>query len=368
MKTKPVSQQIFSKNDWLERVYRKSESESSKQVASTSLRMFEFFCQNEGVSEAQMIENYQVLFKDNDIRSICLALDKFVQFLNQDHPEIILNPLTNVTFKKKNPKTIRDYFGFVKSYLRLCHAVKISSEDIKDYVQFPKIRKEPRKPISLETIKLIMNHADPRQKALYSILLSSGMRIGEALALTKQNFHLNENPVMITIDADITKTKEGRETYISREGVEKLLPFLEEKSDNEKILSNYDDIKYSVAHECRLFRELCNRIGLTERYRNSNRYVVNLHRLRSFFHTKASLKHGVEYANALDGHGAYLKQYYGLPLEERAKKYKELEPSLLIESVMLESEKTKDNLIESLQEQMEKLQAKMTRLELLNKP
>ena len=366
MTNNPLSQQNFSKKDWLERVFRKSESENSLQVASTSVRMFELFCEFEVVSENKMIENYQSLFKDGDIRSICLSLDKFVQFLNQDHPEIILNPLTNVTFKKKHPKTIRDYFGFVKSYLRLCHAVKVSTEDIKDYVQFPKLRKEQRKPLSLETIKKIMNHADPRQKALYSVLVSSGMRIGEGLALTKRNLHQNENPTRITIDADDTKTKEGRETYISRESIERLRQFLEGKSDDEKLLSNYDDIKYSVAHECRLFRELCNRIGLTERYRNSNRHVVTLHRLRSFFHTKASLKHGVEYANALDGHGAYLKQYYGLTDEERAKLYKELEPSLLIESVMLESEKTKDNLIESLQGQMEKLQAKMTRIELLN--
>ena len=45
-----------------------------------------------------------------------------------------------------------------------------------------------------------------------------------------------------------------------------------------------------------------------------------------------------------------------------------LEPSLLIESYKLESEKTKDKIISNLQEEMQKLQDKMTRLELLNKP
>ena len=94
--------------------------------------------------------------------------------------------------------------------------------------------------------------------------------------------------------------------------------------------------------------------------------MVNLHCLRAYFHTKASQKHGSDYANALDGHGAYLKQYYREDPKERAKKYKELEPSLFIESVKMESEKTKDKIIESMQDQLDKLTAKMQRLELLN--
>ncbi len=63
----------------------------------------------------------------------------------------------------------------------------------------------------------------------------------------------------------------------------------------------------------------------------------------------------------------FLKQYYRDPPEIRAKKYKELEPSLLIESYKLEVDNTKDKLIDELQDKMQKLQDKMTRIELLNK-
>jgi len=52
------------------------------------------------------------------------------------------------------------------------------------------------------------------------------------------------------------------------------------------------------------------KLGILEKYPNSSRFVVTIHGFRAYFHTKASQKHGVEYANALDGHGAYLKQYY----------------------------------------------------------
>ena len=359
----------FTEQDWLNRMYRKSESKRTKDSAITSLSMFDLFCKYQNLTKEQVIEKYQELFNQNkpDIRSICLSLDKFIQFLDQEHEEIILNPKwAPSTFKRKSPGTIKVYFGFVKSYLRICHGIKITTEDIQDYVNFPKNRKEPRRPISIEVLKKIFNNASPERRALYYTLVSSGMRISEALSLTKKNFHFDENPVRITLEADNTKTKEGRETYITSEAYEKLKPILEGKTHNELVFTNYDNVDDAVVNEEQNFGYLRKTLGMTEKYPNSSRYVVNLHCLRAYFHTKASQKHGSDYANALDGHGAYLKQYYREDPQERAKKYKELESSLFIESIQIESEKTKDKIIENLQSQMEKLQAKMMRIELLN--
>ena len=363
-----MSLQIFSKDDWLDKMYRMSESARTRQVEASSLSMFQYFCDSEGLREPQMIERYQALAKEGDIRSICLSLDKFVQFLDKDHDEIILNKeIAPIIFKKKSPKTTRTYFGFVKSYLRICHAIRLSIDDIKDYVTFPRPRREPRKAISIKTLKLLFNKASPERRTLYYTLISSGMRIGEALALTKQNFHFDENPVRITLDAETTKTKEGRETYISSEAVDKIKPLIEGKKDDERIFTNFADIGKAVVHEDHVFADLRKKLKLEEKYKQSNRFVINIHSFRAYFHTKASQKHGLEYANALDGHGAYLKQYYRLTDEDRARKYKELEPDLLIESVKLETEKTKDKIIESLENKMIELQAKMERLELLNR-
>ena len=361
-----MSLQQFSEKDWLGKIYRKSESARTEACAKVSLRMFDAFCKHEGTSKEKMILEYQELVKEGDVRNICLSLDKFVQFLNLDHDEIKVNEKD--TFKKKNPKTIKTYFSFIKSYLRICHAVKISTEDIRDYVTFPKLMKVPRIAIPLKTLKLIFNNASPQRRALYYTLISSGMRLGEGLALTKKDFHLDENPIRITIPAEITKTREGRETYISSEAFEKLKPIFETKKDNEKIFTHLEELGKAVILEEHIFHLLREKLDLLEKYPNSNRYVVNIHSFRAYFHTKASQKHGSDYANALDGHGAYLKQYYRETPEERAKKYKQLEPSLFIESFKLETEKTKDRLISSLQEEMKKLQDKMIRLELLNTP
>lgn len=371
--------QTFTEEDWLDRLYRKSESQSTRNSGQTTLNMFELFCNYNNTSKTQMIKKYQELFNQTkpDIRSICLSIDKFINFLDKDHDDIILNSEYAPTpFKRKSPGTIKVYFVFLKSYLRICHGVRITSDDVKDYVTFPKKRKEQRKPISIETLKIIFNNASPERRALYYVLVSSGMRIGEALSLKKKNFHLDATPIRITLEAEDTKTKEARETYITSEAFDKVKPLLKIKGDNDYIFTNKDNVDDAVLIEEQYFgwlrRDLHKRLGekegegMLEKYNGSSRYVINIHAFRSYFHTKASQKHGSDYANALDGHGSYLKQYYREDPKERAKKYKELEPNLLIESLRPESDKTKDKIIEDLQNQMEMMRAAMVREGIMN--
>jgi len=71
-----------------------------------------------------------------------------------------------------------------------------------------------------------MTHASPERRALYYVLISSGMRIGEALTLTPRSFDFTSSPVRVTIKAEHTKTREGRDTFVSSEAVEKLRQLL----------------------------------------------------------------------------------------------------------------------------------------------
>ena len=377
MNVKTTMQQltVISDEDWIKKYYRKSHSEGTVHLARTSLNIFDQFCQNEiglnGTSRDTIIENYQELFNQTkpDIRSICLSLDKFVGFMGEDHEDILVyGNRNNVIFKAKTSKTIKIYFGFIKNYLRICHGIRLTTDDIKDYVQFPKHPKEPRRPISIDTLKLLFGKCDPERRALYYVLISSGMRISEGLSLKKSNFHIEERPIRVSLLADDTKTLEARETYISNEAWERVKPIFDRKNDNEYLfhVKKFPTILKALKNEEKYFINLRKRLGLTEKYHNSIRAVVNIHSFRAYFHTKASQKHGSDYANALDGHGAYLKQYYREDPKERANKYLTLEPSLIIESVKVEAEKTKDKIIENLESQMEELQNKMKRIELLN--
>lgn len=357
----------FSDEDWINKMYAKSRSERTRTVAKTSLKTFDLFCNHQGLSRDEVIKQYSRWFNPEyeegkiakpDIRSICLSLDKFVRFMEED-----VKLENEKISKKKSFKTLNLYFGFVKSYLRICHGIKLSGDDIRDYVTFPKQRKVQRIPITLKQLKAIMNNANSRQRALYYVLVSSGVRLGEALTLTKNNLHMDENPVRVTLDPDNTKTKQGRETYISSEAVEKIIPFLEKvQTDDEYIFMNSDNLAYNVSNEDRNFHYLREKLGFMEKYKNSVRYVTNIHSMRAYFHTKASQKHGVEYANSLDGHEGYLEQYYSLTPERRAEMYKELKPELLIESVKIESDTTKNKIMETMQGQMAKMQDEINRL------
>jgi len=393
--------EAYSQEDWLKDVFSSAESERSVKVAEASLKVFDFFCVNQKIAREQLILKYENWLRPDkvdgerpepDVRSICLSLSKFIQFMNVDHKDIIIGKTENspdgITFKKKSPKTIKLYFGFVKQYLRKCHNIKLNAEDIKDYVTFPKPRKDTRQPLKLEQMKQIMTNASPKREALYYVLVSSGMRLGEALSLSRKNFHFESNPVRIDIEAEFTKTKEARETYISSEAVEKLRQLLGEVFDHkpecdclkcsEQFFAYGENQATNVLYEDQYFGKLRIKIGkklgqkeakgkfagegFFKKYPNSCRFVVNIHSMRAYFITKASQKHGSDYGHALSGHGSYLKEYIRIPEEERAKLYLELESDLWIESVKSETDKINLLEVKTLKDSMKELQEEVERL------
>ncbi len=360
----------YSDEEWVERMFDKSNSYTTKGNAETSLRIFDHFAQKQigknGESKDILISQYQEMFEKTkpDIQGICISLDKFVRFMSKSHDDIAVG--NGSTFKAKAPKTMRNYFGFIKNYLRICHGIRLTNEDIQDFVQFPTQRKQLREPVSLKSLKMICSRASPTRRALYLILISSGMRLGEGLSLKKSNFHLDESPVRVTLRADDTKTKEERETYISSEALERLQPILDSKDDDEYLFHNSKRIDFAVRTEVREFGYLRRRLGLTKRYDSSVRFLVHIHTFRSYFITKASQKHGSDYSHALSGHGSYLKQYYREDPKERAEKYLALEPDLFIEWKQLETEKTKDKIMDTMKAQMDKMQTEIQRLSMFN--
>jgi len=392
----------FSEKDWLDEY----ENIRTRICAKTSLRIFDFFCENQGFTRDEMIRRYKNWFKppkdedgdkpDPDIQSICQSLSKFIKFMSQAHDDIIIstNPQRNnvTTFKKKTPKTTKMYFGFTKGYIRKCHGIRLTMDDIKDFVKIPKIMKEQRQPIILEQLKQIMGNTTPKRRALYYVLISSGMRLGEALTLTKRNFRFQERPVRVVLEAQNTKTYQSRETYVSSECVEKLKQIMGDvinhkedcaclECDKQFFQSNPNQtLDYNVRYEDHYFVSLRQKIGTKlgqrqsdqkrgfngegffKKYPNSVRYVVNIHSMRAYFITKASQKHSETYAHALAGHGSYLDVYLRIPNDEKRKKYLELEPNLLVESLNVEADLTKDKLMDSMQDHLTKMQEEIARL------
>jgi len=130
------------------------------------------------------------------------------------------------------PSTIHTRFSSLMGYFHY-RGIKMYKEDIKHNVSLPKIPKEEKHPIQLEEIRKIIGEANFKKKGLYLTLLSSGMRVGEAVQLKKRHFDLTTKRTMIKIPADYTKTKQGRTVFISKEATTAIKPLLRKIEDND---------------------------------------------------------------------------------------------------------------------------------------
>lgn len=302
-------QNTLTRQEWLDRTYRKSKSERALSLAKSALKSFDSFC-------AQKYDkNSEVLLaelRQNQGDKTYIFLNNYVSFMDN-----------------KSPKTTHIYFGLVKSFLRT-QGIKTDRDDIKEFVKLPTVMKIRRKPLTKQIIRKILDNSKEQRKALYLTLLSSGMRLGEALALRKKDFDFSKDPILITIPASYTKTRESRETFISSEAKELVLALLKGKTDSDLVFTHVENNVRAVHNEESVFQKLRQRCNILEKYEGSVRFVVNIHAFRAYFHTIASRINGTEYANALDGHSSYLGQYYRISPEERAQMYKKIEPYLLI--------------------------------------
>lgn len=131
----------------------------------------------------------------------------------------------------KSPKTVHDYFSFVKLYLHY-RGIRLTAEDVRQSIDFPARINEEKSPLVPETIRDILNTASYGKRGLYLALLSSGMRMGEAVQLRKKDVFMGFGRILIRMPARITKTKQGRTTYVSREAGKFIMSKLRKISDD----------------------------------------------------------------------------------------------------------------------------------------
>lgn len=259
------------------------------------------------------------------------------------------------------PATIRRYFSGVFRFLNY-RGIKITVQEIKDNIDFPHKIVEERLPMSLEHIQEIFKVANYWKIALYLALLSSGMRIGEAVAIRKKHLkfvYSKDKQVRTRIDipANLTKTKTGRSVFISKEAHGYIKNKLNQLDDDDLVWGVNENKKEAILAEQVTFGRYLERSGLDDRYETTNRRKLHLHSLRSYFFTKASrLDHN--YAQLMLGHSGYLiREYDHMDLEEKLEMYLKLEPELLIDNTQrLKAEN------EKLEEEKSELEKKIPQL------
>jgi len=223
-------------------------------------------------------------------------------------------------------------------------------------------------PLTSEIITRLIEESPKQYKPLLLVLLSSGMRVSEALQIRVKDIDVTTNPISINLRAETTKAREQRTAYISDEAWHLLKPIVKRKTDDQTVFQKaYNNPSSLISAETKFWR-LREKCGFTLKYENTNRYHVNIHAFRSYFHTQATKILGGDIAHALIGHHAYLDQYFRLDEKEKSEMYHKLEPYLTVDNTqrtraIIEDKDRQLEEMDLMKIEMAKMQAQMKRMQ-----
>ena len=259
-----------------------------------------------------------------------------------------------VSFGNSPPKTARTYLAGVKEFLIFCD-IELREMDLR------KIRKKTpkggaatvEKILDAEMIRTILFHCNLLMKALILLLVSSGMRIGEALTLDMSDIDVKKEKCIgyiairgITRDGGGAKGGIQRYTYCSveaadaiREWLKKRDEYLIESANKGKGIGQIKD----VTNDTRIFPVSSSTVAgmwlnaledaeLVSRDSMTNRLQIHIHMSRKFFSSQLRLVVPQDIVEMLDGHSGYLSDAYRrYTLKQVEEFYRKGEPYVTIQ-------------------------------------
>ena len=286
-----------------------------------------------------IIESFVNQFPSKNTRnSYRCHLKKFFNVINAD---------TETYFKKERDyqqdvekywDSLKDKAPLTKSHGLGCIKVFLEDHDIELKAKFYKTLKRRMKgsvcrPITLDKVpsptqlKEILQHGTVKDRALFLLSSSTGMRIDEILSLKPEYIDWNTDPVSINIPASITKTGQSRVSFMSTESADALKSWLKirqeyldfackkcnHKNVNQQFKKNPNDpyvfpFGYNNARE--MWDRLILKSGFNERDTSTNRRKYHIHSLRKYFRTRLASEIPVDVVETLMGHEGYLTGAY----------------------------------------------------------
>jgi integrase len=297
------------------------------------------------------------------------------------------------------PTSRRVYFSAIKQYFLF------NEVEFKTYQERQFSRKLPRgyRPrtkddtLSFDLVRKICDNSSARLKAFILVLLSSGMRMGEALNLEEDDFFFHEDPVRVELRDTYTKTEEPRTCYLSREAADAVKLWLGQRDDylryKTKVTGNvYKSENYRPDNGkvfamtqqtvIRQFNDTLLRAGYCDRDKDGNkiprkdkqtgRSPIHLHQFRKIFRTtlaggKSESGNSLDIVERLLGHSGYLAKSYVVLTDEEIKDfYKQNEHLLYVYTpIVMESPDTKR--IHEIEEEISRLKEENAALRISQK-
>lgn len=214
-----------------------------------------------------------------------LEVIKEMSAIQKAEPEAIFEVLQKwINWNKNlNPRSLRAYLGNLNTLFRF-HGVKLTKEDLNDYVSMPRVHEEDLHPCSLEEIKKILDVSSFKLRGLYLGMISSGLRPVEISHIRVQDLDLTKKRIMIHVPAKWTKLKRAKTTFFSKEARPYIINLCKEKA-----LSDYVFGGSTIGIDIGLKRSY-KRAGFEERYEHNKRNKITPMSFRAYFITKIAGK------------------------------------------------------------------------------
>jgi integrase len=215
-----------------------------------------------------------------------------------------------------SPKSISLYVTAARSYFSY-YDIDVIPSKFKRKVKMPKIYREDEEPLDAPDIRQILLSCNNRRlKTLLLILAIGGMRIGEALAIRNMDVDLSVIPTKIHIRKEFSKTRVGRDIYISHEATQYLRQWLDwkYKNPNRERKFNQEDLVFTVYQNKNPFslylkvwfefQRLLKTLNMNGKKEGGSlpRSKITLHSFRRFVKTVISNQVGQDYSEWFLGH------------------------------------------------------------------
>ncbi len=302
----------YDKQGYLDKIFRKSKSEKSKNNAKSALNIFNSFCMERfGRSDNEVINEIERGNLD-----VYKVLDSFVGYM--DSVGIVAS-------------SMRPYMSWTRGWLVTCD-VDISEYKFKQKVSLPTVEVDERKEDGLnhEQIQRILQVLPFDLRLLCMLIMTTLRRPNELLRLRVRDINFDNTPTMIEIAPKLSKNRVGRETFATREVTAMIKDHIK---SNHLALDDYlfpwaEAVWRVTTAEHKLRLHLRKHPDLNQKIDGTKRHKITLYTFKDFGFTRAEKVHGTAYAKYLKGDKK--NQYSNLPLEEKRTMYLELEPELTI--------------------------------------
>lgn len=308
-----------------------SQTKATKAQIKTALACFLEYVQT-GTADTRLKTRMR---SDDEYAQLNMQSIEYIQS-GRDYPADLLR-FTMAYKDIWSPNTIRGRVNFARQWLEL-NDIPFKAAHLKMLkTRIPRQKTLTEDEVlNHDIIRQWIDHMKLHGRVIVLCLMSSGMRIGELLALRMEDVGWDHDPVDVTVREETAKNNRERYTFLSPEAVEGIKEWLKVRDrwmvsatnrgngiGQTKRLDDDRIFPFSQMTINRIFKTALESAGLYEVDPKTGRATIHAHGLRKFFYTQMNTAmDDPKIVDLLVGHTGYLEPvYYKKTREEVGKLY-----------------------------------------------